>query len=62
MPDNVTEIEENGKTWVTEASGIAIVLVWLAALVGIEMPATIAVTIVGLLIIGIRKLNKKGRI
>ncbi len=60
MPDE-TFIEDNGKTYVTEASGLAVIVIWVATkLFGLEMSPEVAVSIVGVIIIIIRYLGKKG--
>ena len=53
---------EDNKTYITEANTIAVLIIWLAKLCGVEMPGEVAVSVVAVLNIGIRVLSKKGLI
>ena len=62
MPDNVTEIEENGKTWITQFNLLVAGILILLTVLGVDVKITAAIAGVAtpLVNIGLRIANKKG--
>lgn len=51
---------ENQKTYITEANTGALIIVWVVSLLGLDMPAPVAVSVVTVINIALRYMIKRG--